>query len=138
MEALILITLNLFFFYVLTILIIFFNFNDIELLTNLTYNFSFIITIRNYSKLRDSKGRFRSPTKEEYPTLIEPSDNVKNALVGNMLGDGNIRYTHKDEQGKPKPSTNANFSMTLKNKEYIYHLKHTIYQSVSTNTLPHP
>jgi hypothetical protein len=37
-------------------------------------------------------------------------------------GDGSLRFTHKDLNGKPKLTTNALYAMTLKNKEYIYHL----------------
>jgi hypothetical protein len=43
-------------------------------------------------------------------------------LIGNLLGDGSLRFTHKDLNGKPKLNTNALYAMTLKNKDYIYHL----------------
>jgi hypothetical protein len=45
-----------------------------------------------------------------------------NPLIGNLLGDGSLRFTHKDLNGRPKLNTNASYAMTLKNKDYIYHL----------------
>ena len=53
-----------------------------------------------------------------------------------LLGDGSLRFTHKDLNGKPKLNTNALYAMTLKNKDYIYHLWQNIYNSIRTNTEP--
>ena len=61
-----------------------------------------------------------------------------NPLIGNLLGDGHLRFTHKDLNGKPKLNTNALYAMTLKNKDYIYHLWKNIYSSICTNTGPRP
>ena len=61
-----------------------------------------------------------------------------NPLVGNLLGDGSLRFTHKDLNGKPKLTSNANYAMTLKDKDYIYHLWKNIYFSICTNTPPRP
>jgi hypothetical protein len=72
--------------------------------------------------LRDSKGRFRSPNQEELKPIIPLSKEVMDPLIGNLLGDGSLRFTHKDLNGKPKLNTNALYAMTLKNKDYIYHL----------------
>jgi hypothetical protein len=43
-------------------------------------------------------------------------------LIGNLLGDGSLQINKKGVDGLPKPSSNANFVITLKNKEYVYHL----------------
>jgi hypothetical protein len=71
---------------------------------------------------RDSKGRFRSLDIEEKLPLIELTKEVMNPLIGNLLGDGSLRFTHKDLNGKPKLNSNAYYAMTLKDKDYIYHL----------------
>jgi hypothetical protein len=59
-------------------------------------------------------------------------------LVGNLLGDGSLRFTHKGVDGKPKPGCNANYVMTLKRKDYTYHLWGNIYSTICTSTLPRP
>jgi hypothetical protein len=87
-------------------------------------------------KLRDSKGRFRSPHQEELKSIVELSKEVMNPLIGNLLGDGSLRFTHKGLDGKPKVNTNALYAMTLKDKDYIYHLWQNIYNSISTKTEP--
>ena len=75
-----------------------------------------------FNKLRDTKGRFRTPNLDEKLPLIELTPEVMNPLIGNLLGDGSLRFTHKDLNGRPKLTTNASYAMTLKNKDYIYHL----------------
>jgi len=57
-------------------------------------------------------------------------------LVGNMLGDGHLRFTHKDKIGKPKIGTNGLYAMTLKSHEYIMYLWSKIYFQICTSTLP--
>ena len=98
--------------------------------TNLLYLFNLDLSILycfsipilpNYI-LRDSKGRFRSPNQEEIKPIIPFSKEIIDPLIGNLLGDGSLRFTHKDLNGKPKLNTNALYAMTLKNKDYIYHL----------------
>lgn len=89
-------------------------------------------------KIRDNKGRFRSPNQEELKPLIPLSKEVMDPLIGNLLGDGSLRFTHKGLDGKPKVNTNALYAMTLKNKDYIYHLWQNIYYSISTKTEPRP
>jgi hypothetical protein len=73
-------------------------------------------------KFRDGKGRFRSPTTEELKPVITLSKEVMDPLIGNLLGDGSLLINKKGSDGLPKPTANANFVITLKNKEYIYHL----------------
>jgi len=89
-------------------------------------------------KLRDSQGRFRSPNQEELKPIIPFSKEIIDPLIGNLLGDGSLRFTHKDLNGKPKLNTNALYAITLKNKDYIYHLWQNIYNSICTNTEPRP
>ena len=91
-----------------------------------------------FNKLRDTKGRFRTPNLDEKLPLIELTPEVMNPLIGNLLGDGSLRFTHKDLNGRPKLTTNASYAMTLKNKDYIYHLWKNIYSSICTNTGPRP
>ena len=88
------------------------------------YTLSFFISSTQplFNNLRDSKGRFRSPNESEKLPLIHLPEEIMNPLIGNLLGDGSLRFTHKDKNGKPKPNCNASYAMTLKNKEYIFHL----------------
>lgn len=87
------------------------------------------------TRLRDEKGRFiSSPSLNTVPL---PED-VINSIVGNLLGDGSLRFTHKTLEGKPTPNANASYAMTLKNKEYIDHLWSNIYPSICTLTPPRP
>lgn len=123
---------------VIFLILILYNYN-LEIFTKtLSINlFSFtIIPVTN--KIRDSKGRFRSPEKNEVPKLIPLNKEVINPLIGNLLGDGSILFNKKGLDGKPKPNCNANYAMTLKNKEYIYHLWENIYAPICTKTLPTP
>jgi hypothetical protein len=87
---------------------------------------------------RDKKGRFRSPNQEERLPLIPLTKEIMDPLVGNLLGDGSLRFTHKGVDGKPKPGCNANYVMTLKRKDYTYHLWGNIYSTICTSTLPRP
>jgi hypothetical protein len=92
-------------------------------------------TAYNY---RDSKGRFRSPKQTELKGIIPLSKEVIDPIIGNLLGDGSLRFTHKDLNGKPKLNTNALYAITLKNKDYIYHLGQNLYNNICTNTEPRP
>ena len=47
-------------------------------------------------KLRDSKGRFRSPKQTELKSIIPLSKEVMDPLYGNLLGDGFYRYIRKE------------------------------------------
>ena len=107
-----------------------FLFNSVNLTAN---SFLPIFAPKYY---RDDKGRFskiiHNPNQDPLP------DNIIYPLVGNMLGDGHLRFTHKDKTGKPKQNTNASHAMTLKSHEYIMHLRDKIYFQISTPTLPKP
>jgi hypothetical protein len=114
----------------LTYLKLFFLFQFI--LQNLLYLFNldlsffiilvFLFPVRGDYKLRDSKGRFRTLKQEKIKPIIPLSKEIIDPLIGNLLGDGSLRFTHKDLNGKPKLNTNALYAITLKNKDYIYHL----------------
>ena len=128
------------------IIIIIFIFLISNYFTNLLYLFNLDLSILycfsipilpNYI-LRDSKGRFRSPNQEGIKPIIPFSTEIIDPLIGSLLGDGSLRFTHKDLNGKPKLNTNALYAMTLKNKDYIYHLWKNIYKSICTNTEPRP
>lgn len=49
------------------------------------------------SRKRDKKGRFLSTPQP----LIALNDKIKNCLIGDLIGDGHLRFTHKDQQGVP-------------------------------------
>lgn len=83
------------------------------------------------SRKRDKKGRFLSTPQP----LIALNDKIKNCLIGDLLGDGHLRFTHKDQQGVP--SGNAIFAITLKSKEHIMYLW-DIYKDICTNLGPRP
>lgn len=60
------------------------------------------------------------------------------ALVGDLLGDGHLRFNKKGADGLPKPNTNVQFAMTLKSKEYVMYLWEHIYRPICTSTPPIP
>ena len=64
------------------------------------------------ARLRDSKGRFRSPKQTELKPIIPLSKEVMDPLIGNLLGDGSLQISKKGVDGLPKPNSNANFVMT--------------------------
>ena len=87
-------------------------------------------------KARDTKGRFiSSPFSKNIQEQI--SLEIKNALVGEMLGDGCLRYTKKIINGKPNPNWNVVFAITLKSIEHIYYLWN-IYSPICSNNPPRP
>ena len=49
-----------------------------------------------------------------------------------------LRYNKKGDDGLPKPNTNAQFAITLKSKEHIYHLWDNVYKEICSNVGPHP
>ena len=53
---------------------------------------------------------------------------MKEAIVGELLGDGHLRFNKKGVDGLPKPNTNAQLAMTLKSKEYVTYLWLHIYR----------
>ena len=69
-------------------------------------------------------------------SVIPLSKEEVDPLIGNLLGDGSLLFNKKGQNGLPKPTSNANYVMTLKNKEYIYHL-YTLFKdycgSIPTN-----
>ena len=44
-------------------------------------------------KFRDSKGRFRSPNIEDPLPVIDLSKEIRDPLIGNLLGDGYLGFT---------------------------------------------
>jgi hypothetical protein len=83
-------------------------------------NLANVVPILAIKYIRDKNGRFTSFSDDNYSEVSLPFS-IFNHLIGNMLGDGHLRFTHKDVNGKPRPNTNAIYAMTLKNHEYIMH-----------------
>jgi len=79
---------------------------------------------------RDGKGRTISIKK---PLIALPS-NLKEAIVGELLGDGHLRFTKKDKNGKPKLNCNALYAMTLKHYDHAFYLWSNIFSSICTST----
>jgi len=67
---------------------------------------------------RDQKGRFIGKIIPFEPL----EEKVKEALTGELLGDGHLRFNKKGEDGLPKSKTNAQLAMTLKSEEYATYL----------------
>ena len=99
------------------------------------YSFSTFNSRDLLIKKRDSKGRFVSESSKSLEALNK--ENLE-ALYGELLGDGHLRFNKKGEDGLPKPNTNAQFAITLKSKEYVYYLWKTIYKDICSNVEPHP
>lgn len=58
------------------------------------------------------------------------------AITGSLLGDGHLRFTHKDTNNKP--TGNALLAFTFKSYDYTYYLWGQIYSSIVTKTPPRP
>lgn len=63
---------------------------------------------------------------------------VKEALIGELLGDGCLRYTGKVINGNPSPNKNVIFAMTLKSFDHIIFLWGKVFSSICTTTPPRP
>lgn len=85
---------------------------------------------------RGKDGKFKKSGKIIKPEPLD--DNLIEALVGELLGDGHLRFNKKGLDGKPKANTNAQLAMTLKSKEHTYYLWGKIYAPICTSTHPHP
>lgn len=46
--------------------------------------------------------------------MVQLPKEIINPLIGILLGDGSLLINKKGIDGKPKPTANANFAMTLK------------------------
>ena len=65
---------------------------------------------------------------------------ILDPLIGNLLGDGHLRFPNKSNKLLHGPTQfvgNANFCMTLKSIEYVTHLWN-IYSPISTTVPPRP
>ena len=49
-------------------------------------------------------------------------ENIYKPLIGNLLGDGHLRYGNRSAKNKNQVTGNVNYCMTLKSYEYTYHL----------------
>lgn len=101
------------------------------------YNYSlefYLMSSLPISNKRDSKGRFISINK---PLIPLPS-NLMEAIIGELLGDGHLRFTKKDKKGKPKLNNNAMYAMSLKHFDHAFYLWSNIFSSICTSTPPKP
>ena len=86
----------------------------------------------------DEKGKsLRKSTRKILPLVTQK---LKDALIGELLGDGSLRlpFSKKGPDGKPLTNANAKYAMTLKSKDHIYHLWEKIFKPICTDTHPHP
>ena len=67
-------------------------------------------------------------------TLPVLTTKMRRALTGDLLGDGHLRYGNRNKEGER--TGNCNYSMTLKMKDYTYHLWGNIYKGICTDTIP--
>ena len=70
----------------------------------------------------DEKGKsIRKSTRKILPIVPQK---LKDALIGELLGDGSLRlpFSKKGPDGKPLTNANAKYAMTLKSKDHIYYL----------------
>lgn len=56
-------------------------------------------------------------------------------MIGDLLGDGHLRYGNKNKKGEV--TGNCNFSMTLKSKDHTFYLWENIYKDICTDTPPY-
>jgi hypothetical protein len=106
--------LNLFNF---ILLILFFNYFLFFILENFNFNnfFIYLMSTLPISTNRYSKGRFISVPKPYTPLPTK----LFEAIIGDLLGDGHLRFNKKGLEGKPTPNSNANFAVPLKSLEHI-------------------
>lgn len=83
---------------------------------------------------RDHKGRFIG---KNLP-LVPLPDKLQKAMMGELLGDGHLRFNKKGINGLPKPNTNAQFAITLKSKEHVMFLWQDIYSAICSKNPPYP
>ena len=107
-----------------------FFFNLIDIYNNSIYFYDLNISMVGLSTMRDKNGRFIS----KQAPLVPLPNILKDAIIGDLLGDGHLRFTHKGSDGLPKPNANAHFAMTLKSKEYATYLWKEIYNNICTST----
>jgi hypothetical protein len=69
---------------------------------------------------RDEQGKFQKADSIKASEIVPLPKDLADALVGEMLGDGHLRYTHKDKEGNP--TGNVHFAMTLKLYDYTMYL----------------
>lgn len=67
-----------------------------------------------------------------YFSILPLTPNIIEPMVGDLLGDGHLRFTHKDVNGKVRG--NAHYAMTLKHYDYAYYLWKEIYSPICTTT----
>lgn len=67
-------------------------------------------------------------------TLPVLTTKMRNALTGDLLGDGHLRYGNKNKKGEV--TGNCNYSMTLKMRDHTYYLWDNIYKDICTDTPP--
>ena len=113
---------------------LFLKFKDIFINSIQFYDLNFSMVVLPAHLTRDKNGKFIG----KQVSLVPLPNKLKEAMVGELLGDGHLRYNKKGKDSLPKPNTNAQLAMTLKPKEYVYHLWQNIYRDISTHTPPHP
>jgi hypothetical protein len=128
--------LSLIFLFILVYLVIYLM--EINLIEDTLYYTSCSSIPSQYVRLRDSSGRFVSKIKYKKVPEIPLPLKVKKAMIGELLGDGHLRYTKKGVDGLPKPNANAHFAITLKSKDHIMYLWEKIYNPICTSTEPNP
>jgi NADH:ubiquinone oxidoreductase subunit 5 (chain L)/Multisubunit Na+/H+ antiporter, MnhA subunit len=65
-------------------------------------------------------------------SILPLTQKLINPIVGDLLCDGHLRFTHKDTQGQVRG--NAHYAMTLKHYDYAFYLWKDIYSSICTTT----
>ena len=65
-------------------------------------------------------------------SILPLTHKILNPIVGDLLGDGHLRFTHKDNKGQVRG--NAHYAMTLKHYDYAFYLWKYIYSSICTTT----
>lgn len=65
-------------------------------------------------------------------------ENIYKPLIGNLLGDGHLRYGNKSAKDNNQVVGNVHYAMTLKSYDYTYHLWENIFTTICTTTKPWP
>jgi hypothetical protein len=91
------------------------------------------INLKN-TMIRDSKGRFVGRNK--IITLL--SQELLEAITGDLLGDGHLRSHTKKNSNMPYGSAHMAFTFSVANLPLLNYLRYNVYASICTDTKPNP
>ena len=84
--------------------------------------------------IRNQKGQFVKKQKD--PIFI--SNEIKEAITGDLLGDGSLRISTPKNKNMPYGSANLAFTFSIANYPLLHYLRYKVYSSICSETPPNP